>query len=378
MPLTTERDRMTTRLRRCRDWWGETALRDDLPALREVADAIYLPHSFEDPWGVFGPDGRLGPDGVDGPLPDPAGLPAAPDAEYLYLGHLVPHYGHVIVDTLSRLWPLAGHDGPRPRLLIHTFDPLPAFGALDFLRAILGRLGLAPEDLVAFEEPVRIGRLIVPEPAFRAQVEAHAVFGTLCREIGAGFHDPAETDADHRLLYLSKSRLATGIARIANEDDLVAELDRRGVEIAYPERLSFGEQVRLLSRRRLILGSTGSAFHTTIFAAPGRRVLGLNWMPAVNSNFALIDRLAGNTARYYHLDGTRYAPAEGFEFRWTIPDPRAVAAEMVARAEAFDDLDTRDGLARARAGQGLRSYAGALRGRISRRVRAAAGRWRGA
>ncbi|MEH3146506.1 MAG: glycosyltransferase family 61 protein [Methylobacterium frigidaeris] len=369
---------MATRLRRCRDWWGECGLREDRPALREVADALYLPHSFDGPWGVFGPDGRIGPDGVDGPLPDPAGVPAAPEAEYLYLGHLVPHYGHFIIDSLSRLWPLAAREGRPLRLLIHTFDPLPAFGALDFLRSILGRLGLSPEDLVAFDRPTRLTRLIVPAPSFLAQVEAHIVFADLCRRIGAGFYDPAEADADERPLYLSKSRLATGIARIANEDDLVGELDRRGVEIAYPERLAFGEQVRLLSRRRLILGSTGSAFHTTIFAAPGRRLIGLNWMPAVNANFGLVDRLAGNAARYYHLAGTRYAPAEGFEFRWTIPDPRAVAAELVARAEAFDDLDARDAADRPAHARGLRSYAGALRGRISRRVRAAAGRWRGA
>ena len=50
---------------------------------------------------------------------------------------------------------------------------------------------------------------------------------------------------------------------------------------------------RLLSERRIVLGTAGSAFHTAIFAAPGRRILGLNWAPHLNANFPLLDAQNG-------------------------------------------------------------------------------------
>lgn len=142
-----------------------------------------------------------------------------------------------------------------------------------------------------------------------------------------------------RPVYLSKARLAAGISRMRNESALCEALARRGVDIAFPETLGLPELARLLSARRIVLGTAGSAFHTAIFAAPGRRILGLNWAPHLNANFPLLDAQNGTRARYYHPEGSESGPDAGFHFGWSVPDPEAVAAELVWRAERFDDLD---------------------------------------
>ncbi|WP_407528138.1 glycosyltransferase family 61 protein [Methylobacterium oryzisoli] len=318
---------------------------------------------------------------IDGPEETaPDGLPheAASDATHLFVDPIAPHYGHFVTDTLARLWPLATWEGPRPKLL--SLAPWPAAGG-EAAAAILGRLGLTPADLVVADRPLRIPHLVVPDPAFRERSLVHRAFGELCRAIGQGLWREDEVDAVARPVYLSKSRLAAGISRIANEEAIVAELDRLGVEIVFPETLPFGEQVRLFSTRRVVMGSTGSAFHTAAFAAPGRRILGLNWMRRVHANFALLDGIGGHSARYYFPLGTRYAQAEAFHFGWTVRDPRGVAAELVERAQAFDTLDARDAAEEAAAAAAersalgrARSFAAGLRGRISRHLRAAARR----
>jgi hypothetical protein len=170
----------------------------------------------------------------------------------------------------------------------------------------------------------------------------HAIYGTLTRFTGEAFYDLAAVDREARPVYLSKARLGSGISRLRNEDVLCEALARQGVDIAFPETLRFPDMVRLLSERRMVMGTAGSAFHTAVFAAPNRRILALNWTPPVHANFPLLDALNGTQARYYYVPGSTIGDEPGFHFGWSIPDPHAVANEMIERANAFDSLDARD------------------------------------
>ena len=319
----------------CRTLWGTCERHANLPRWRRYGRADFHPIRTDGPWGLFARDGRRLGAGRD---PTPGEALAEPEpvetGPTLYIGLLALHYGHFVINTLPHLWPLVGWTGRRPKLLCHV-EP-GSWNGVPFLAAILGRLGLGPDDLVAFDRPVRLADVLVPEPALHEQASVHAVCGDLYRRVGEGFWDPSEVDSESRPAYLAKTRLTSGITRLINEDALAAELDRHGVEIVHPERLDFGAQVRLLSRRRIVLGTVGSAFHTSVFAAPRRRLVGLNWQPALNANFPLLDGLNGTRARYYHATGTRYRDPGAFEVTWEVPDPRGLARALLERAERLD------------------------------------------
>ncbi|SFG54859.1 glycosyltransferase family 61 protein [Methylobacterium gossipiicola] len=320
-------------LERCRAVWGRTDRIAARPALHHVTDAVYRPGSA---WNLADADGAL----LDGT----AGTDASPEATaeavpHLHLGALAAHYGHFLVGTLGRLWPLLDWSGPPPRLFCHaTEDPV----ALPFLAPILGRFGLTPGDVVRFDRPTRIPHLVLPAPSLKEQEYTHAVHADLVRAIGAPFWEGVVVDGEPRPAYLSKTRLASGISRLRNEAALEAALARRGVDIVYPETLSLPALVRLFSERRVVMGTTGSAFHTAPFAAPGRRILGLNWARHLNANFPLLDGLNDSQGRYYHPVGSESGPDAGFHFGWVVPDPEGVADELVDRALNFDTLDARD------------------------------------
>ncbi|MCJ2083687.1 glycosyltransferase family 61 protein [Methylobacterium sp. J-090] len=347
---------MTDLLERCRVVWGRTDRIAAPPALRVVTDAVYRPAIGTAPRTPAAPDGTHS-DGthLDGNSPDVAGEGPVARAEaipHLYLGPLATHYGHFLVGTLGRLWPLLDWHGPPPRLLYQgDADPT----ALPFLAPILAGFGLTPDDVVRFDRPTRIPYLVLPEPSLVEQAFAHAVHADLVRTIGRPFWSGVAVDGVARPAYLSKTRLASGISRLRNEPDLEAALARRGVDIVYPETLELPDLVRLFSERRVVMGTTGSAFHTAAFAAPGRRILGLNWAPHLNANFPLLDGLNGTRGRYYHPAGSQSGPDEGFHFGWSVPDPEGVAAELVRRAADFDGLEALDverDIARRRAGRG--------------------------
>lgn len=356
-----------SRLLPCETLWGRCERREGPPRLRRFGEATYLPFRLDEgadqaagdrPWGLYARDGnRLGEGRDPAPgeaLPDAEPVPAEP---LLYIGRLAFHYGHFIVNTLPHLWPLVGWRGPRPRLLCHA--PRVSWAGFDFLPAILARLGYGIDDLVTFERPVRLADVLVPDPALVEQEAVHPVFADLCRAIGDGLWEPGAVDGVSRPAYLAKTRLSAGITRLVNEGEIAGELERRGVEIVHPEALDFAAQVRLLSTRRIVLGTVGSAFHSTAFAAPGRRLVGLNWQPALNANFPLIDGLNGTRARYYHAAATRYPERGAFEVAWEVPDPRGLACALLERAERLDRGEPEPG---SRSGRfGLRGILNRLR-----------------
>lgn len=344
------------RLLPCGTLWGRCERREGLPSLRRFGRTTYLPFRLDGgPWGLYARDGsRLGEGREPAPgdaLPEAEPAPAEP---LLYIGRIAFHYGHFIVNTLPHLWPLVGWKGPRPRLLCHA--PREGWTGFDFLPAVLARLGYGLDDLVTFEAPVRLGDVLVPDPALIEQAAVHPVFGDLCRAVGAGLWQPEAVDSEARPAYLAKTRLSAGITRLVNEAGIAEELERLGVEIVHPEALDFAAQVRLLSTRRIVLGTVGSAFHSSAFAAPGRRLVGLNWQPALNANFPLIDGLNGTRARYYHALGTGYPERGAFEVAWEVPDPRGLAHDLLRCAERLDRGEPEPGPRR-----GLDRLRGALR-----------------
>jgi capsular polysaccharide biosynthesis protein len=117
--------------------------------------------------------------------------------------------------------------------------------------------------------------------------------------MGERLHALDQVDTISRPAYYSKTKLKSGVGRIDNEIEIEEALATRGVDIIYPETLSLEEQVREMAKRRYVLGSAGSFLHTSIFCPP-RNITCLNVTSQINSNFSLIDRLAGNAAGYYY------------------------------------------------------------------------------
>lgn len=334
------------RLRRCRSVWGDHAIRNELPKVGCVKDAIYLPEDDSGTWGLFSEGERVYYTGrgipetlFDGTFDK---CEQAPSGVYLYVGLFVLHYGHFLIDTLSHFWPILMADGERPKILCHRLKSRPEGPEHNVLYEVLAGLGIRREDVISFDRPVNIANVKFAESSFRERSYAHSIFGDLCSHIGKRYLDDDKIDTESRPLYLSKTKLRSGISQLINERHIEAELDRLGVEIAYPEDLTFAEQIRLLSAHKYIIGPSTSAFHTSAFAAPGRRIIGLNWGPQINANYLLFDHFNETNSKYYCAFKTTYSEVEGFGVGWRVPDPKQVAREMLKRVEHFDELDDID------------------------------------
>ncbi len=337
-------------LTRCTDLFGNTTLLDADPMIETYTDVLCVPAGIEGvPSGVYDRGRKLvTAAGYFRASPDPVPLGSpfttldatrfdfADDGfTYLFLGTLTAHFGHFILASMARLWPLRFAPDPRLRYVVLNPAPLDPLFDTAFLREILGRLGIGPHNMVSFGGPVRIARLIVPSPAIEEHNFSHRVFAQLCNRIGALLTDRLPQAPRAAPVFLSKLKVGGGVSHLANEAEFCDRLAARGVEIVFPEQLDLAEQIRLFRDTAMITGWAGSAMHSAIFA-PGRDMLTLSFSPTMLSNQRLLDQV--NDARSLTLfpEGDMLpGPAHpGFHHSFVLRDPVRTADEFLAEIDA--------------------------------------------
>ena len=181
------------------------------------------------------------------------------DGRHMWGGVYFGHFGHFLVETISRLWAVsqAGAES-----VIFT----PRHGRLrDFAtyQKELIDLVLPQAKVRIIREPTRIEELVVPGQGFGlGKISAGtAQFRDFIRNALA---DIAPADIDN--VYISRTRFG-GKGGIINEQRLERLLEAEGYTAVYPERLSLREQFSIFKGARNILGLDGSAFHVLAYVA---------------------------------------------------------------------------------------------------------------
>lgn len=322
--------------------WGDAEIREADPEIEVFENALYVDLRHGTRWGLFDADGSPIEAAIDrqrggetlNQLPELPERAKLPDLEFLneelmYVGRFNPHFGHFLVEVLPRYWMLSKEENRGKRLLIHTTAHVGFFPHHPFARDIFGALGLSQESFVAPSKPVRVPSVTVPTASYRSQAYGHPAFRRLCLGIGERLLSGQDLRTNDRPVWFSKSALKDGVGRFANENLVEQALQRAGVEIVHPELLPFSEQVRLLATRSVVMGTTGSAFHSLIFTPPPKRVILIDQTDVKNSNFELIDRLRGAKSEHYYPVGAGDVPAGNFHNQRAFPEPERVAKAIL-------------------------------------------------
>lgn len=328
----------------CTTLWGSAEIHETPPTIELARDCTYLPYAGDRPWGLYDAGGELIKQAIDfregihsppgqGTTASPI-TELAPDGVYIYGGRFNPHFGHFLVNTLPRFWAMTKIRSPSTKILCHGSGSPENWFSIPFVATAFGLLGLSPRDFVTFDRPTRVRSVVIPATSLEEQHAGYRAYADLCRGIGDRIRATGQFERSARPIYYSKTRLSSAVGLIVNELEIEKAMSEAGVEIVYPETLSLADQVRLMSSREQILGSAGSFLHASIFCPP-RRITCLNVTEQINSNYTLIDALAGNIATYHYPPAIRVVSnKDGFLTLRYLPDADAVAQELLAVMEA--------------------------------------------
>jgi hypothetical protein len=260
----------------------------------------------------------------------------------LYLGHLMQHYGHFLIETLPNLWwtrQLPEFDW----LVFHPFHekgPPP-----ETFRKVLALLGIPFSKVRVIDGPTRLDEVVVPERLFTfhrsANVRARKMYQFLSAQWGGSARVPL---SDQGCYYLSRryAVLQHGRAFVANEVLLEAQMLRLGLDVIYPDRLVFEDEVNVFSHARLLVGAGGSGMHNLVFARPGGLILEIGDSRSVQGFYPtqqLCNELAGWQGTRLPLFGSLIARRPGLEVTWI--DPRRIRAAIQSEPLARELLSTR-------------------------------------
>lgn len=336
---------------------GDTIL-SGLPSVASVSKALYVPNGIPE-FGLFDWAGKRVPEGsLFRGIPYPQNISGSPVSSiepstvdryahggpYVYLGKIEKHYGHFLVSTLSRLWHPAFKDAGYKILYTNT-DSIDELFKLHHIAEIFGAFGLSPDRFMRFAGPVIIDHVLVPAPSYNENLNAYTVFGELCASLGKTISSGAETAlASKAPIYLTKEKLAKGVQRLENESDVTRILSSFGVEIIAPELLSLKDQISIFRSGRPIMGYISSAFHTSIFAAPGRYLM-LSHSHLMHSNQVMIDKLTGSKTLYMHaLNGVvSSGKSDEFGANYRVVDPQGFAADLMTAIGCIDATSCKSG-----------------------------------
>lgn len=222
----------------------------------------------------------------------------------LFGGHLMKHYGHFIIESMSRLWARELF----PNLPIVFTSPRkwsepPAYGT-----DVLSALGLQ-ERLMMVDQPTLFREVVCPWTAIEYRWKAYAVapepHTAVAREL-----QPSSRSTWRRPVYLTRSGLSDTLRKSEAEPELEAELSARNFEIIRPEELSLADQISIFENAPLVVGTIGSALHTAMFSRSPRPLAILNWGRGFE-HYLLVDAVKRHSSHYLksmmrHEDGGAY------------------------------------------------------------------------
>ncbi|MCP9488907.1 MAG: glycosyltransferase family 61 protein [Solirubrobacteraceae bacterium MAG38_C4-C5] len=188
--------------------------------------------------------------------------PVEREGLYYLIGAVYGHFGHFLLEGLSRLWLLSRLARTDPWFVVYEPELQP------WQRSFLEAAGVPLERVLHVRTPTRFERLIVPARAYELHKASTPQQDLVWQRIG-DFFDGGQRG---RRVYLSRSRFAS--TRTTGESLSLDEVfASRGFEIVHPQELDVATQVATARGSAILAGAAGSAMYLAAFQAPKQRSL---------------------------------------------------------------------------------------------------------
>lgn len=187
----------------------------------------------------------------------------------LYMGWLKSHFGHFLLETLPRWWPLVEDLDEIEGFLFHVETP--QYLERSHIKACLTALQVNSESIIYFDRPTRLKSVVVPELSYQIGSHIYTAYQQLFNKLAFEFGAEKLKQTDQPL-YLSRSLVPRGMRTYIGEEKIEDFLAKRSVYIAHPEQLPFTEQIRLVNKHRHILGFQGSQMYNIAGALEPKKV----------------------------------------------------------------------------------------------------------
>ena len=194
----------------------------------------------------------------------------------IFLGWLIPHYGHFLMESISRLWVLGELKSKNYKFLFNFYNDGDSFlEKKEWAVQLLLSFGVDSEQIIFSSKNYQFERLYIPSQSMilHSNVNSKAQ-SFIWNKIKHHLIDKNNLTSVKKV-YLSRSKLLRDKRKLINELDVENAFKKFGFDIIYPETLSLSQQVTLFSTVDVLAGPSGSALHNAAFLKNNAVVISL-------------------------------------------------------------------------------------------------------
>ncbi|MDD4556571.1 MAG: glycosyltransferase 61 family protein [Alphaproteobacteria bacterium] len=184
----------------------------------------------------------------------------------IYGGFFNNHFGHFLVETVSRLWYWLEHQEENLDIVfIQAKNKKTPPQIWEFLEI----LGISKNKIRILEEITQFREIIIPSQATIIKSAYNEKFINIYQAMAKKV-EPKNVEK----IYLSRTKLKKGT--ICFGEELIEKtFKENGYKIIYPEKISLKEQISYLNNAKEIAGLSGTALHLALFAKPKTKLISL-------------------------------------------------------------------------------------------------------
>lgn len=258
-------------------WYNaEIDVRQD-PAVWRGEQATILPLR-RDPALLFGKGGVVDREGNYVPLSSipgrvegsyPVEAPEYRDEKVAYCGYLVNHWGHFLIEGVTRLWYFMERD--------ETIDKYVFFLDENEEREIRGNyrefLELLKiwDKLEIINKPVTYREVVVPELGIHMREAYTPKLLRVFDEVARNVVPDAAWDSPEKI-YFSRSQFKKGLRFEFGMDTLDNFFEKNGYKILFPEQVPLSRMIHYIRSSKVVASQAGSLPHNMLFANSGQRL----------------------------------------------------------------------------------------------------------
>lgn len=200
---------------------------------------------------------------------EPEEKPAMIDEEVVYFGRFWKHWGHFLMDMVSRLWYVMDID-ESSRIVYDSQVEIEGV-YLEFLHL----LGIKTDQLIRVDKPTRFRKVIVPEcshkPGISCNQKYKEIFDRVAENALMHFEKPDLYKG--RKIYFTRRQLNLRVPLEIGENEIEELFRKNNYLIVAPEKHSLSEQIAMLRQAETIACIAGTLPHNMMFAKDGTKLV---------------------------------------------------------------------------------------------------------
>lgn len=206
-------------------------------------------------------------------------------------GILMPHFGHFLIESLSRLWYVVQNKEILENhkiVFVFAYEKVPSF-AYEFFDLI----GIPLDKIVFLKNITKFDEIIVPDQSGYLVHYVHKEYLYVYDEMVRNSHKKYTGDA-YKKIFLSRSKCKTGY-KLIGEEYFEKFFEEHGFKVLYPDEMSMTEKVFLISSADEVVATCGTISHYSLFAKKDSKfvIIGRNF------NDCPISQIIVNTVKGY-------------------------------------------------------------------------------